>query len=295
MNRIHALPNAALEKRVPPGLARGSLPRGWISGLILSNDTTDATNDIGISAGACRSTFNLVDGVPSTLSQDQIDIEIPVAIIKQLDVSWAPENYDPEGFSGGGRSGGRSGSSLANGTWHAFAIGGPGEQADILFHDSVTQSSIIAALPQGYTAARRIGSIIRVVGAIDEFTQTGDYFRRKKGRLDMDTTSLSSAGATFTLGGVPSGVSVLALFNVYLNHSSSSAFLYMTNPDDERDNPNNAGVPLSTLAVASGGFASGQAQVQTNSAAQIFVDSNTAFTVLRAVTLGWWDDRGRND
>jgi hypothetical protein len=35
------------------------LPPGWISGLILSNDGTDATNDIAVSKGVCRSTVNV--------------------------------------------------------------------------------------------------------------------------------------------------------------------------------------------------------------------------------------------
>jgi hypothetical protein len=41
-------------KRYEAREALGYLPRGWIDGLTLSNDTTDATNDIGIAAGCAR-------------------------------------------------------------------------------------------------------------------------------------------------------------------------------------------------------------------------------------------------
>src|ERR1700754_1262771 len=107
MNAPLRLPNSAIEKALALRYAQGSLPRGWIDGLTLSNDGTDATNDIGIASGSARSTSRIVDGAVSTLTRDQCDIDLPVAIIKQLDVAWAPENYDPDGFGGGDRSGGR--------------------------------------------------------------------------------------------------------------------------------------------------------------------------------------------
>jgi len=284
MERPFGLPASAIEKRVERRFAQGFLPRGWIDGLILSNDSTDATNDIAISAGVCRSTSNLIDGVASTLARDQIDMEIPVAIIKQLDTAWAPENYDPEGFSGGDRSGGRSPSTLSNTTWHVFVIGGGGLPPDILLHDAVTATAV---LPTGYTAWRLIGSVVRTGGSVKPFVQDGDLFMWVTPVLDVSNNTPGTSANTATLT-VPTGVRVLALMNAMMNVGQ----LYLSPLDVTDQAATNGANPISTVDSGTGDGA-GQAQVLTNTSAQIRY--RTAQNVLVAIaTLGYWHRRGRN-
>ena len=75
-----------------------ALPMDSLYGCTLSNNTTDATNDIDITAGSRRDTLDAENMVLAT------------AITKQLDVAWDTG------------TGGRDHGSIANGTWHLHAI-----------------------------------------------------------------------------------------------------------------------------------------------------------------------------
>src|SRR5581483_6793069 len=124
MTFLSGFPGGSELLRVLENGRHGVLPRGYIDGLTIANDTTDAVNDISVAPGCCRSTVNMAfsfDNAPSTLTRHQRDIEFSRTMIKQLDVSWAPENAGRSD-----RSGGRSSAAIANGTWHVFAIGGSG-------------------------------------------------------------------------------------------------------------------------------------------------------------------------
>lgn len=296
MNPAFRLPRSAIEKRVSRQFAQGFLPRGWIDGLIMSNDSTDATNDIVISPGVCRSTANFVDGAFSTLARDQMDMEIPVSIIKQLDVAWAPDNYDPDMSppqSSGGRSGGRSSSSISNKTWHVFVIGSPSQQPDILLHDAVDPSAV---LPSDYCAYRLIGSVIRVAGAILAFKQFGDEFMLATPTLDFNTALSLGVADTITLT-VPAGVSVKALLNVYTQLSTSSSRVHFFHPSLTSAVASASDVPLASVQAFGSGLTQtgvgAQVEVRTDTAASIKAISNSAPTT-RIATLGWMHSRGRD-
>lgn len=293
MNRIFGLPGSGPVKRYEQREALGWLPRGYIDGLILSNDSTDATNDIAVSAGVCRSTANVIEGAVSTLARDQLDIEIPASIIKQLDVSWAPENYDPAGYSGGGRSGMLSPqSSISNTTWHIYAVGGGDCQDDIMAIDSVTQATVISAIAAagGFTAYRLVGSVLRVSAALLLFTQNGDFFRLKSPPLDNnDATSTTAASKTIS---VPLGISVRALLNV-VSSITNDATSYIRHPDDTDSAPSLTAAPLSNLRNIAGAATPAQLEIWTNTSAQITL-RNTANNVMCLATVGWWHPRGRD-
>jgi hypothetical protein len=296
MNGPSGLPSTAPFKAIERRLAQGILPRGWIDGLILSNDTTDATNDIAIAAGAARSTVNIVDGEASTRARDQIDLELPVAIIKQLDVAFAPENYDPEGFSGGDRSGGRSSSAISNTTWHAILAGGPGLQTDVFLHDSITQANVLAEMQKigGYTAYRRIGSTVRASAAILTFIQFDDLFTLKVPVLDIDSATPGTSAVTATLASVPTGIQVEAHLNVV--SVLNSAGLYISSLDATDAAASSTVAPLATLWAGSwsaGANLGAQVRVLTNTSAQIRYRM-TSNQSIKAAILGWRDLRGRN-
>jgi hypothetical protein len=268
---------------------RGWLPRGWIDGLVLSNDGTDATNDIAISAGACRSTVSIVNGEVSTLAQDQIDIDLPVSIIKQLDVSWGPENYDPAGYSGGGRSGMLApGSSIGNDTWHIYAVGGADKQPDILAVDSVTQADILAEVYKiGYTAYRRIGSILRASGAIRAFHQHGNLFLLSAAVSDYSGESISTTAGLLTLT-VPTGVNVVALIRTE-SPSSSGESCYLSSPS-VTDAASSIGTTANVVATSAGSRHLYELRILTNTSAQIRARAS-ATIILDVATYGWEDPR----
>lgn len=294
MNRAHRFPNSsperAHERRAYDGLW---LPRGWIDGLIVSNDGTDATNDIGVSAGVCRSTVNIVDGAASTLTRDQIDLEIPVAIIKQLDVLFAPTNYDGAGRDGGTRSGMLSSTAITDTDWHILAVGKRGEPTDILAHNTFTQASILPELQRigGYTAYRRIRTIRRATSIRLE-TQTGDFIRFKTPPRDINDSDVSTTADTYTLS-VPTGVSWEVLLALNLTGTNAHA-VYLRNTNDTDSAPSQSAAPLATIAHSNSVTAACQAIVQCDTSAQIIGRADAANAVLVGVTLGYWDRRDRN-
>jgi hypothetical protein len=271
---------------------QGWLPHGHIDGFTLSNDGTDSTNDIGIAAGVCRSTSNVgPDGIRTTLPKYQADLEIPVAIIKQLDVAWAPENYDPEnGIGGGARSGMRSSSSISNTTWHIFAIGGFDCPTDIMAHDGVDPSAV---LPNGYTAWRRIGSILRESAAIAGFVQLGDRFDRATMIADVTAATPGSSAVTRTLS-VPTGISVVAYVSVSMT-SAGNTETWLITPLDCTDTAPTTDLCDCVTPQTSGAISVTKKYVRTNTSAQVRSRAGTANAVTgRIATIGWIDTRGRN-
>lgn len=266
------------------------LPRGWIDGLVLANNGTDATNDIDIAAGVCRSTSNIgPDGVRTTLARHQRDIELAATLVKQLDVTWAP-----------GNNGGRSSSSISDTTWHVYAIGGRGLPDDILLHDGVDPSAV---LPAGYTAWRRIGSTIRASAALLSFRQVGDRFSLNSPVLDVNNQSIGTSAVLFTLGSVPAGIVTRALLNVVLNQNSTSTALYVSCPTDT--DMSVAGVGTFTAPLSQIGFTNGasgspaapipaQLEVDTDTSRRVRARASSASNTMSIATCGWLDLRGRN-
>jgi hypothetical protein len=159
------------------------LPRNWLSGLTLANNASDATNDINIAAGECRSDDNAAD------------IVIGTAMVKQLDAAWAA----------GTAAGGRDTGAIADNNWHVFAIRNPTTGVcDVLFSLSMTPT-----MPSGFTQKRRIGAILRSAGAIVAFRQYGDYFQYPTPRLDVNAAAQTPGQfGPIGLGSIPSGLKI---------------------------------------------------------------------------------------
>jgi hypothetical protein len=290
MNVIFGLPGNGPIQRFEEQERRGFLPRGWIDGLILANDTTDATNDISISPGQAKSTVNMVNGAPSTLTRDQIDLDLPASIIKQLDVAWAPAVLDGSGIvSNGAPSGGRSGSSLSDTTWHVYLIGGRGLACDILLHDSATQSSVLAALPGGYTAYRRIGSIIRSTTILG-FVQRGNRFDLNDTVLDYNQTAPGTSALTVSLT-VPTGISVLAHLGLSLvNAAGSEVHALLSSLDVTDESPGTANGDVVNGGPSTTATGQSPKSVYTNTSRQIRARLTASPNVtLQIRTRGWTD------
>lgn len=289
MNRPFRLPNAALDKALARHLAVGSLPRGYIDGLIVANDASDVTNDVSISAGVCRSTHNIVDGEVSTLTRDQIDLELPATIIKQLDVAWRPSNYDGTGRDGGTRSGVRSASAIANGTWPLFVMGGRDVQTDVFAHDGMTPT-----LPAGYTAYRHIHSLVRSGGALREFVQAGDYVSWNTPVAESFNGTNPGTGPTSRVLTVPLGIVVEAEFDVFMIDAGSGAVNAVFTALDTTSVA--IGTNNVSLAIDGSSTAAGRFRVKTNTAGEIRTafSASSANLTFNVRTRGYFFRRGRD-
>ena len=219
----------------------GNIPSQILYGLTVSNNSTDATNDLDIAAGAAISD----DG--TTL------ITLSSGLTKRLDAT----------FVAGTGNGGRVGS-LANGTYHIFAISeNTGANPDVIMADSLSPT-----LPGSYTKKVRILSITRESGAWIVFRQYGKRVNRTP--IQSINSSVPTTAALVTLA-VPVGIKVMAHFTSHTDTSSNDFALLYSDPDTADIAPDSA-TGIFTVADMGGDAAdraSGMADIFTNTSAQV--------------------------
>lgn len=183
-----------------------ALPRGFIDGFRLANDTTDAVNDLSIKPGACRD------------QADTVNVKTTNSFVKRGDATWA------QGSGNGGRF---TGSWLANTTYNIIAITQDSDGAvDFGFDTSPSGANA----PSGWTARRRIG-VLRTKtasAAWQEFQQDGDFFTLlatvsgdETSNLDTASSNLSSP-STFTCNNLPTGVELAAFGTLWMREASQN-------------------------------------------------------------------------
>ncbi len=240
---------------------------GLLNGLTLSNNATDATNDVDFAAGVCASE----SAVAAVMSHS--------SGTAQLDVAFGTGN------------GGRFDSAISDGTWHCFVISN-GTTVSRGFSkslDPTTQPNY----PSGYTRYRRVGSVVRVSGVIKGFVQNGDEFLWKATVVDVVDTSPGTAAKTRTLS-VPTGILVDARIRVLavgVNVNFRFVVSSLAQNDEAAGNNVNAG------GIASGG-PNGQVAnahtVRTNTSGQIRTRGESATgNEFYVTTEGYIDRRGR--
>lgn len=244
------------------------LPLGYKSGLILSNNTTDATNDIDIAVGKCRD------------STDADDIVLASAITKRLDASWTV----------GTNQGGLDTGSIANTTYHVWIIKRSDTGVvDVLFSTSATAPT----MPTDYDYKRRIGSIVRLSGAIKAFVQDGNHFSWATPVGDVNSVNPGTSAVTRTLT-LPTGIRIRADVSVAGTGVSAATDnpqgILISDLSTNDTTPSNilctifvySTVPVRLATVTT---------VYTNTSAQIRsrVQVSTANTVLYISTYGWTD------
>jgi|CXWL01.1.fsa_nt_gi hypothetical protein len=285
-DKIHVLAVTTTQFRLTPAkyngqsVAPSTAPlAGHLWGCTLSNNGTDATNDIDATAGEAASDDALLaDRVLMALS----------ALTKQLDAAWAVGN------NAGGRM---SAAAIADGTYHVWIIQRPDTGVvDWGFDVSATAPT----MPANYTKKRRIGSILREAGAIVAFVQTGDLFQRKSPVLDVNATNPGVSAVSRTLS-VPIGIEVEALLNVILVNSSAgastTAHLYLSPLSANDEAPSLTAAPLATIRASGLADNSDDAPVRimTNASGQIRsrLTASDASTIMRIALSGHIDRRGR--
>lgn len=253
--------------------ADGPYQSGHLFGLTLSNNGSDATNDIDIAAGTARD------------STDVENMVLASALTKQLDVNWAV----------GTAAGGLDTGAIANGTYHVWLI----KRVDTGVVDVLYSTSASApTMPSNYTLKRRIGSILRESAAIAPFLQDGDVFMRKAVANDISVSNYGTSAVTRTLS-VPVGIRVRAVGSVAYSGSAASAGTYVEYLSDlsATDVAASSGLinSLEYFGLTNSFRAMAPFDVFTNTSAQIrsrAVASDTAVT-MRINTKGWIDTRGR--
>lgn len=266
--------------------------RGFISGLILSNDVGDTTNDINITAGVARNTGN-------TSSMPLIS-----EITKRIDESWTL------GDDGGGFP--DTALTLTNDTWYrVFLIQQVNNgTVDAGFDTSATAVNLIAEavlINSGWTGAvyRQIGWVRRLTSANKEFYQSvnkPEHIRWNSPVLDTDTTNWSS-GHTTRDATVPPGA--FAIMNHWVRWSGGNgdiAYFIISSLDSTAVTPSSS---ILTLAVNrennSSVHISGnvRVEVEVNSSSQYrWSSSNTdsaGSPQLEISTLGYHYYRGQHE
>lgn len=266
-----------------PGWAAGSGTLfDQLTGLTLSNNGADATNDIDISVGACASEDAAV--------ANRAAISLAGALTKQLDAVWAV------GTNQGMRA---SGAAIADTTYHIFAIMRPDTGVvDIAADTSATGANISANTNAAYTKLRRIGSIMREGGAIVAFDQFGDDFIRRAATLDVDATNPGTAAVTAT-SKAPIGVVIRLILNAFVaNPTTSAILLHISSLVTTDAAASRTAAPLGQVGSDVAGGASsnaGQVKVWSNTSAQFRyrLSASGAADIVRVATIGWHDRRGK--
>ena len=251
---------------------------GYLFGLVLSNNSTDATNDIDVSVGVS------VDN--TTMANISVS-----AITKRLDANWAPGNNN------GGRY---SGAAITNTTYHAWAVAQTdGSGGDIYFDPSAVRSTVLSHIQAEaggslYTNARRIGSIVRASGAIRAFIQYGDNFLWSVPADDFNGTPSTSA-TTLALT-VPVGVVVTAQLSLQLGTTVSNIdtkVLVTALTQADTDPASIYQVAVRTAGDNRGYGSAATVLVPTDTSAQIRYRRAGSSATLSLQTFGWFDTRGQ--
>jgi len=254
------------------------LPPTHLSGLTLSNNVADASNDIDIAAGSCRSLA------------DTANMKLASGIIKRLDAAWVV------GTNQGGLDTGVEASSTS---YHVWVIKRTDTNVvDVLFSLSATAPT----MPAGYTEKRRIGSIYNSAGSIIlPFDQRGNEFWLRTPVLDINVSNPGTAAVTRTLSTMPLDVENEAILNAGISQTGGNLTgLYLSSLAAADLAVSLTAAPLATvtqLRDATGGdLISVMARVWTNTARQIRsrVNISGVNTNVRIAVLGWRDLRDQS-
>jgi hypothetical protein len=145
-------------------------------------------------------------------------------------------------------------------------------------------------MPANYTIKRRVGSIIRLSGAIVKFVQDGDRFARTVHAIDFSGTSGAGVAGLITLS-VPIGIQVVALITLQMTHVAGGAYLMIYSPDNHPSPTSGSNYTMFTVANA---YVSWWQEVRTSTFGQIYWWPTMANVTLYVRTTGWIDTRGRN-
>jgi len=241
--------------------------QGAIFGLTLSNNVTDANNDIDITAGSAKD------------STGALTIILASGITKRLDAAWSV---------GSGNGGIDTGSKATNSTYHVWLImrSDTGVE-DVLFSLSATAPT----MPANYNYKRRIGSILtNGSGNIIPFFQRGDDFSIAP---IINYNSTANGSLTTQALSVPLGIVVIPKLTSIMQQGTAGDATVQVAP---------VGFSAGAYVVNQTNLATDRNGVSfdgppTNTSAQILFVTTVAsgtITTGQLSTRGWIDTRGRD-
>lgn len=257
------------------------LINGLLFGCTLSNNGSDATNDIDIAAGTCA-------------DYTGAQVVTVAALTKQLDANWAAGTNQGMRYSG---------AAITNTTYHIYVAWKADGTQDIYADPSAVYATVLTHLQaetggSGYLYLRRIGSIIRASGAILPFVQDGDRFMLKTPRADVTATNPGTSAVNRTLS-VPAGLRLRALLTVALatavtTDTPVSGYVYDLSLAAIASSTTNATV-VSYFPGTDVVYVGGQGECMTNTSSQVgsVLQASAAGTIFYISTRGWVDPRGR--
>jgi hypothetical protein len=240
-----------------------------LSGLTLSNNASDATNDIDIAAGyACATGGGAL-------------MQLSSSITKRLDAAWAV----------GTNQGGLDTGAVANGVYHKWLI----QRSDTAVVDALfSLSATSPTMPTSYDRKKRLGGIIRAGGTILPFTQFGNNFLLTTPVRDINVTNPGNTGQTRTLASVITGVRVRAYINVATFDTGALESVYVSDLNATDQAPSQTAAPLhSNRSQVANDTGANPMSVLTNTSGQIRTRNSAGGVncTLVIVTLGWDDYR----
>lgn len=234
-----------------------------LRGLVLSNNSGDANNDIDIATGTAIDSAGTDAMMLSSI------------LTKRSDAAWAV---------GTGNGGMDTGTKPANGWLYVWLIKRPDTGVvDALFSTSATAP----IMPTSYTLKRRLGAVRTSSSNILAFEQFGDDFRFKAFIQDRAFAALSDTNRTLTTLTVPPNMTARVSLRGY---STAQAYGWIASTGY-------------TDAAASGthclfrlgdDLGIGEYEVPADGSSQVAWRFSSATTSFGIVTLGWKDMRGKD-
>jgi hypothetical protein len=248
-----------------------------LSGLAVSNNATDAVNDLDIAVGAAISDDAVI--------LSRVGLSLTTALTKQIDFVWAA----------GTNAGMRDSADNLTGvkTFHIYLFRRSAGGIDVFASTSLTPT-----LPDGGDRKRRIGSRVWNGTTFLGLLQDGDRCEIKTPTLDIDVSNVGTARVLRTLTSLPDGISVEAILRVVCGTPGSAVDSNWTINDPAMTDaaPSRTVAPLADLMGTTGSnTTAGLLTVRTNATRQVAsrTDSASTSTVLRITPLGYIDRRGR--
>jgi hypothetical protein len=253
---------------IDAAIASAGIPRSYLAGLSLVNN---GARKIDFQAGVCKG------------NDQSTVISLPAMLTKDLNASWAVGNGNGGLFNAG----------IAINTWyHCFAILRTDTGVvDCMFSVDATGATI----PSPYTIFRRLGSV-KTDGAsnIYTFTQYGDLFEWNTMKQDYTSSPGVNTALSVPLT-VPPGISVRAWVNLILNNATTAInSIYLSDLATTDSAPDRTG--FCSLASGVSGWNSGDFYVQTdvNRAIRARLETGGVADLMRILTKGWLDRRGKD-
>lgn len=257
-------------------------PSGFLYGATISNNASDATNDIDFAAGQAIDSTN-------------VSMATLTAMTKQLDSNWA---------AGTGQGMRYSGAAITNTTYHLYAVWQAGGAAADWYADpSASAATVLGHLQAetggaSYAFVRRVGSIVRTGGSIKAFYQDGNYFWWSTPVADVTAVNPGTSAVTRTLT-LPTGITVEAvvlhgLLDVSTAVPSSAGILTSLSGADVSPAPLGVNDVQMTNGGSSVDYNCATRTILTNTSAQIRSRlSKSDSDITESInTFGWIDTRG---